>query len=381
MAHSNALMATSSLDRITATTRTYRDPSYNIVTDTTLISQPYNNFKVQTLGGNIIQGQVNKIRVAEVMFPYDIPTVITGKNDALAFLVVDISANGDLSANAIGITIPPGFYTGSELATAVSLALPVSMADLTVADDPISKCIYMANSGVWDPSGNNKIFIPFATPGSISPVDVIDSPSLLWTMGFRNLYGRLGFPEPGGGWPFPPILPATLALVPENYPNVAPVLVFPADRKFQAIVGSPYMGLYTQYIDICSPSLCQAQYVRDGNTNQTIVRRDLIARVYISNETSTNGGDPVGTRPFIIHRQFKNPKIMKWTAERSIDSIDLTLYDQYGQPIANSPAIYIADISTIPVASIAYSGARDFAITFLVDEHDMTLSPNLGYTA
>jgi len=72
---------------------------------------------------------------------------------------------------------------------------------------------------------------------------------------------------------------------------------------------------------------------------------------------------------------------MKWTAERSIDSIDLTLYDQYGQPIANSPAIYIADISTIPVASIAYSGARDFAITFLVDEHDMTMEHNVGYTA
>ena len=365
MAHSNALMATSSLDRISGTNEA-------------IISQPYNNFKVQTLGGNIIQGQVNKIRVAEVLFPYDIPTVVAGKNDTIIFDVVDISANGDISFNFISVTVAPGFYTAAELASAFSLALPASMADLTVAVDPITQCIYMVNSGVWDPSGNNKIFIPYGgQPGAPAKENIFDSPSLLWTMGFRNLYARLGFSP---SWPSA-IITGGLALVPDGYPNVAPVLVFPADRTFQAIVGASYTGLYTQYIDLCSPSLCQAQYVRDGNTNQTVIRRDIIARIYISNETSTQGTDPIGTRPFVIHRQFKNPKVMKWTAERSIDSIDLALFDQYGQPIPNIPASAIADLSTIPVASIAYSGARDFAITFLVDEHDATMEHNIGYTA
>lgn len=364
MQHSNALMATSSLDRISGANG--------------LTYQPYNNFKVQTLGGNIIQGQVNKIRVAEVFFPYDIPTIVQNKNDAIVFNVVVVTgATGAIvSQTSVSIVIPPGFYTAAELAAAISLALPGSMADLTVAVDPISNAIYMVNSGVWDPVGPNSIFIPYATPGNVATTPIIDSPTLLWTMGFRNLFAGLGFPLPPN-WPYPPILPATLALVPENYPNVAPNPIFPG-RVYQAIVGTPYVGSYTQYIDICSPSLCQAQYVRDGNTNQTVIRRDLVARIYVASEVSTVTADPPGVRPFIIHRQFKNAKIMKWTAERSIDSIDLVLYDQYGLPIPNSPAIAIADLAGI--TSIAYNGSRDYAITFLVDEHDETKEHNNGYT-
>jgi len=358
-------MATSSLDRISgANGITY---------------QPYNNFKVQTLGGNIIQGQVNKIRVAEIFFPYDIPTIVTNKNDAVVFNVVVVTgATGAVaSQTTVSVVVPPGFYTATELITAVQAALPPSMADLTVNVDPISGCIYMINSGVWDPVGPNSIFIPYATPGAVSANSVIDSPALLWTLGFRNIFAGLGFPQPGA-WPNPPILPATLALVPENYPNVAPNPIFPG-RALQALVGTSYVGSYTQYIDICSPSLCQAQYVRDGNTNQTVIRRDLIARVYIASDVSTTTSDPPGCRPFIIHRQFRNPKIMKWTAERSIDSIDLLLYDQYGLPIPNFPTIDVVDLAG--VTNIAYCGPRDYAITFLVDEHDEGLSPNLGYRA
>jgi hypothetical protein len=150
------------------------------------------------------------------------------------------------------------------------------------------------------------------------------------------------------------------------------------------MVGTPYVGAYTPYIDICSPSLCQAQYVRDGNTNQNTIRRDLIARVYIASEVSTYTADPPGTRPFIIHRQFKNAKIMKWTAERSIDSIDLALYDQYGQPLPDAtPIAQVGSVPAgyVPVAATGYSGSRDYAITFLVDEHDETMSPNVGYTS
>lgn len=364
MQHSNALMATSSLDRISGANG--------------LTYQPYNNFKVQTLGGNIIQGQVNKIRVAEVFFPYDIPTVVLNKNDAIVFNVVVVTgATGAIvSQTPVSVVIAPGFYNATELVGEISLALPLSMADLTIDVDPKSGAIYMINSGVWDPVGPNNIFIPYATPGALSPTAIIDSPALLWTMGFRNLFAGLGFPNPPN-WPYPPILPATLALVPENYPNVAPNPVFPG-RVYQAIVGTPYVGSYTQYIDICSPSLCQAQYVRDGNTNQTVIRRDLIARVYIASETSTTTADPPGTRPFIIHRQFKNAKIMKWTAERSIDSIDLALFDQYGLPIPSTPTNFIMDISG--ASPIAYNGCRDFAITFLVDEHDETKEHNNGYT-
>jgi hypothetical protein len=104
--------------------------------------------------------------------------------------------------------------------------------------------------------------------------------------------------------------------VPNQYPTggtpAGTGVIFPGfifGYGVNTIVGSTYTGLYTQYLDICSPSLCQAQYVRDGNTNQTVIRRDLIARVYIATEVSLPSADAIGTRPFTIHRQFKNAKV------------------------------------------------------------------------
>ena len=162
-----------------------------------------------------------------------------------------------------------------------------------------------------------------------------------------------------------------------------PLPVFPPGYAVNAINGSTYTGVYTQYIDICSPTLCQAQYVRDGNTNQQVIRRDLICRLYVANEVSLFQTDPTGTRPFVIHRQFKNAKVMKWTAERSIDAIDIQLYDQFGNQLPQIPG-YIATVANpnaVQGALVAQGQPADFAITFLVDEHDETTSPNLGYTA
>jgi hypothetical protein len=169
-------------------------------------------------------------------------------------------------------------------------------------------------------------------------------------------------------------------LLPNGYVNAAPNPVFPTSRSYEAIVGSPYNGRYTDYIDVCSPTLCQAQYVRDGNTQQFAVHRDIICRLYVANEVSLYQADPTGDRPFVIHRQFKNAKVMKWTADRSIDAIDIQLYDQYGNPLPNIPPILIADIDTIPLSSVGFSGSRDFGITFLVDEPGAAeQSENVGY--
>jgi hypothetical protein len=141
-------------------------------------------------------------------------------------------------------------------------------------------------------------------------------------------------------------------------------------------LGAAYSGHYTDYIDICSPTLCQAQFVRDGNTHQNVIHRDIICRLYVANEISVYYTDTTGTRPFIIHRQFKNAKVMKWTAERSIDAIDIQLYDMYGNYLPTSG-------SSVPGVSAfqqVNSGYRDFAISFLVDEPGAAeQSDNVGY--
>ena len=172
--------------------------------------------------------------------------------------------------------------------------------------------------------------------------------------------------------------PYLIALIPTSYPSPPPAQMydFNADvnSAFVSIVGAPFTGLYTDYIDITSPQLCQAQYVRDGNTNQGSNHRDLAIRLYVADETSMDLTANYG-RPFTIHRQFKNTKIMKWTVDRSIDSIDLQLFDQYGNPLPNNPKFNITSLST-PLANTGFAGSNDFNITFTVDEHSDTKVTN-----
>ena len=362
MQHPNAIMATSSADRI-STAGSY---------------QPYQNFRIQTAGGNIIQGQLNKIRVGEIMFPYDIPTVVQNKNDFFAIGVLAIDgATGTTTVTAQGITLPPSFYTAAEIVTAISSDLSGTLANLTIAEDPISGSIYFVNSGTWVGVGTNYVYLPLPAVNTNVAGGPYANPSALWTLGFKNLYSATGFNPvlQGAG----ALTIGIVALIPSGYPNVAPYPVI-NDGALRAMVGTPYNGRYTDYIDICSPALCQAQYIRDGNTQQTVIHRDLIARLYVANEISTYQSDPTGDRPFVIHRQFKNAKVMKWTADRSIDAIDIQLYDQWGLPLPNAPAMLIEDLDTIALGAIGFSGSRDFAITFLVDEPGAEeQNENVGY--
>ena len=74
---------------------------------------------------------------------------------------------------------------------------------------------------------------------------------------------------------------------------------------------------------------------------------------------------------------FPVPKVMKWTADRSIDAIDLALYDMYGQPIPNISGQY--DLFGTKYTTFL-AGPRDYAITFHVHEPtDQIQNENVGY--
>jgi hypothetical protein len=138
---------------------------------------------------------------------------------------------------------------------------------------------------------------------------------------------------------------------------------------------SPYTGRYTDYIDIVSHKLCGAQYVRDGNTNQNVVRRDIVARVYVADEISAQGNYEIGSRPFLIHRQFKCPKTMYWTVERSIDTIDLELYDMFGQPLPTG-----LGLGALAGSNVIVGSDGNYAVTFQVEEGPSgEQSENVGY--
>jgi len=377
MQHPNATMATSSMDRISGSQAFPQ-------------TQPYNNFRVQTLGGNIIQGQVNKIRVGEILFPYNIPTIVAGQNDTfLASYQTFTVGTGAGPELPFALTIPPGYYTGTELAAAVNTALIFSQVSagwpsgtIAASFDTTNQSIVFRNTSTYDVSaGAVNYFFGWApdtqvtTSASIPNPQSFNTQDITFTMGFRNYFAARPVVIPAS----PPAPAGTVyvnCIAPLNYPGAGTFVGINYASYANAVIGAQYTGRYTDYIDICSPTLCQAQFVRDGNTNQTIIRRDVICRLYIATEISTFLTDPVGSRPFVIHRQFKNAKVMKWTAERSIDAIDIQLFDMYGLPLPN-PQLYV---TAAPAAQTASSGAADFAITFLVDEPGASeQSENVGY--
>jgi hypothetical protein len=56
--------------------------------------------------------------------------------------------------------------------------------------------------------------------------------------------------------------------------------------------------------------------------------------MFICDNVSLTTPDVVeGSRPFILNRQYVNARVMKWSVESSIPTIDIQLYDDVGQPL------------------------------------------------
>jgi len=395
-------MATSSFDRDSTTQVTVAGTVTQYSNQ-----QAYNTFRVQTQGGNIVQGAVNRVRVSEVYFPYQIPTVLTGYNNQMTiqyYRMINntVPAPATITAYApLVITLPTRYFTATELQTAIQSSITTFETgnSITAGTFTVSvvggagagaNYICFQNTTTFAAGfGGVNYFAgiqPFV-PNDRLVAAVLQAPFLAWTTGHRQIFATYPGALVGGNNGGVGIMDGVLAplLTPGGWDNSGGSggtqwPIFAQGYGPNAMVGSTYNGKYTDYIDICSPSLCQAQYVRDANTNQATVRRDQICRLYISSDTSSYDANTVGTRPFVISRQFVNYKVMKWTAERSIDAIDLLLFDQYGQPL---PIPVLPPTSPVsPPQYVLNNGPGDFAITFLVEEQEDEIVPNeenLGY--
>jgi len=374
---SNVSLATSSYDR--------SGGNVNVT------APPYNNFQVSSRGQPFIQGSIKRIKVAEVFFPYDVPTVCVTRNDTMLLQVSRITATGvNTWSNAkliTDVTIAEGYYTASEMRAALLAQFATipnaGPANLDVTVDTKTNGLLFENLMIWDPTiGVDNFFFTFLwnppaagtpTPSGILQVNT-STPSLITTVGLRNIYLQYPYRAPIAA-PFDLVLAPTL--VPDGYPNpTAPSLnlpQFPPGYWPNRILGSPYSGRYTDYVDITSTELCNAQNLRDSNTNQVVVRKDVLCRLYIADEISlpSTGGQIPGSRPFTIHRQFRNPKVILSNNEISQASLNIALFDMYGLPLP-LPATF----EQLGEAELR-AGARDFGITFLAEEGSP--AENVGY--
>jgi hypothetical protein len=260
------------------------------------VHPPYgNDFSLQN-GGALIYGYITKIAVAQVQLQYNVPTIVKGLNDSFRIFVAGGPANG------YEIVIPYGFYYADELAATlqglIRAADAVRFAGLLVT-------FYPRNGYVFNNSAANlNISIP-----SLLQLQL----ALQWNETARNR------------------LLKTLQVLGLAYDNETP-------RLIQNSTNRPNF-LYTPYVDIYSDVLTNYQKVKDTNTSIK-GPKGLVARIYLSGvgSISTTGAvaetgrsvGQLGTEPFVMTADLNFPKIIRWTPDQTVTSIDFQLRDCYG---------------------------------------------------
>ena len=270
---------------------------------------------------NIVQGQIHSLNVNEVNFPYDIPTIQNGFN---VFELVNGSGT-----QTVDVVVPPGFYTGTELAEAVTTAIDLAGANHKdfdgnpdpIAADDLPTCTYDATSNRFSllPDINDYSSWDVFSPYTFN-FQAIYSKNFLGALG-KDIFSIMGFVKDSSNQVNPDGSP---------YGGSYPTLT---EGEPPAVGGSAPLT-FTQYIDICSPQLCKFQEFQGGSTTNLARRGDVICRLYVSNNIAVQEAE--GQRPFIINRQFYNSRVMKWTAGNSVGTIDIQLYDDVGQPLTTT---------------------------------------------
>lgn len=272
-------------------TQTYNISIANSPTSNSLVAQynqlqPYsNNFTIQSPGA-LIYGYISRMIVSQIQIQYKIPTISLNKNDKFV-----IALNGPIYTT---ITIPFGFYSPAELASTMQALIT---ANPTLA--PLNMTVAFAvKDGFTFTSTSSTVFYfpdPIAVPGA--SLDIAN---------IYKTYRTLGITVANS-------LPSAIQNS-FDYPNF----------------------LYTPYIDIYSDVLTNYQDIKDTNTT-TSKFKGMIARVYLSgtgNIQATHTDTALGTEPFVMTADLNTPKIIQWTPDVAVPSIDIQLFDQYSELIS-----------------------------------------------
>jgi hypothetical protein len=235
------------------------------------------SFEIQSPGA-LIYGYIQRIVVSQIQVQYNIPTVCKDRNDTLV-----IATAGPTYTN---ITIPYGFYTPDELAAVLQGLIT---ADPTLS--ALNMTVVFDNRTGFTFTSTNATPFYFPDPTPFSEVEVTYKTYRLLGITIANAV---------------PAVSQTSFV----YPNF----------------------LYTPYIDFYSDVLTNYQNIKDTNTS-VAKPKGLIARVYLSgmgNPQTTTSTVALGTAPFIMTADMNSPKIIKWSPDVAVPSIDFQLRDCYG---------------------------------------------------
>jgi hypothetical protein len=225
--------------------------------------------------------------------------VIKGKNDRF---FVGIGTFPSVTIHPV--TIPYGYYDPTELAAALQTlinAVPaLASLNMVVVYDPKNGFRFNASALFFFPDLNQIEDNPGETPQSLA--NALKAYRLLG-MNYQNSLGN--------------DLIGKLEQISQVFPNF----------------------LFTPYIDFYSDVLTNYQNVKDTNTS-VAKPKGLIARVYLSgngNLQSQSATTALGSEPFVVTADMNSPKIIRWTPDVAVPSIDFQLRDCYGDLIPTTP--------------------------------------------
>tara|TARA_R110000868_G_scaffold153247_1_gene378613 strand:+ start:362 stop:1534 length:1173 start_codon:yes stop_codon:yes gene_type:complete len=276
----------------TTSTSTPSQPVANFLFGLFNNAKPYaNDFTIQSPGA-LIYGYIKKIIVSQVQIQYNIPTINGELNDEFYFII------GAPTFDLYKITIPYGFYYPDELAAILQVTIRATnsttggapVANMNVTFDRLSGFAFSSATTLFR----------FLTPDELltsGTITKLEAPLVYKT------YRVLGITIGG-----------TQALdnvqVSNAYPNF----------------------LYTPYIDIYSDILTNYQKIKDTNTSVQ-KPKGLVARIYLSGvgdlqQTRIDTG--LGCAAFVMTADLNTPKVIGWTPDVAVPSIDFQLRDCYG---------------------------------------------------
>jgi hypothetical protein len=286
-----------------------------------VINQPWNNFRLQK-GQSLMESFATRLTISEIRFPWFIPN-INSLNNQLWYIS---------GTEVYDIQIDVGFLTPAQIVEQINQ----QFIDLAVPNPPVLSYSNYQYQFTLNVANVDEQYFSFFNPDNFNTSTDIEvyqtqyatTPSLMSLLGFT-------FDQ---SW-----------------------VLNPVDG---IIRGNITESLYTTYVDIVSDKLNQYTTNLDGSSDSTSNR--LLLRLYLADECSfpaTYAVDGVNAlyQPFLIHRQFKNPKQVMWNKESVVDWLDISVRDQYG---------FLVPLPQILNGTDFTDGAYpDFQITLLATEN------------
>lgn len=316
MLNPNAILAISSTDRyLTSKNGKQNQPFDNtVVAEYTNVLPFANDFSISAPGA-LLNGYIDRIIVSQIQLQYNLPTIQAGNNDNFVLYVESVPGSGTYVA--VVLSFPYGFYTPTELAT----MLEIQLNDRTLEDE------FTVTYSQGDPNTVGTVNLP-SNAYSFSGFLILSNrnrnirlPEVDLVTGINELQTD------------PELLYSTSQVTTtlKTYKIFGFSIINSIASQGQRSYNAPNF-LYTPYIDIYSDALTNYQTLKD--TDSSVSRRKgLVSRLYLANANSiqtTTAGGALGTAPFVACYDFNSPKVIGWSPDTAINSLDFQVRDCYG---------------------------------------------------